>query len=583
MDVESGCMVHHRLKFPSNVFAHILFLKFGHVDSLHYGVWQDGCLDLEMAQKCSSEMFLQNMPTPPCEILEIVDGMDSTSDFLSSRGYAVTTIASDSLLYNSRKKPNSGITEERVSSFAAFHSDDKRFDLLLLNGSCQFQDPLELFQNANSVLVSHGKIVILDEFEIRRTAAEPRTFHLLDHFLAQAARWGFRVEKNIDLTARALPTIDFFLQGLIDYQCQLLDDLALSLEQYDQLNQSLQNRRQKYLAGLYGYVFLSLIKDDKSLWQITELQENDEVDLRCLFKQVFGHEMSSELWRWKYEEGRGVAIVGRKNAQLLSHYGGIFRDVLFKGDRRRELQIADVMVAPSERGAFTRNGLFLLTAATFLERYIGYGSDSLVGFGFPNARHMRLAQLHGLYSEIDTMKLVRWQPAVKIARLFTKLEMLTEGRLKKQTAAINDLWQRMASDLTKAIVGVRDVSFLKHRYFEHPERTYEVVQIKNRFGDALRGILVLRKEEKSCFLVDIVGALADIPLFVYQARRLSALWQKEFLYTWITASHVANFAVQKYQIEDLDISIPMNIWTPSLGPDDVREMWWLMPGDTDFQ
>jgi len=50
--------------------------------------------------------------------------------------------------------------------------------------------------------------------------------------------------------------------------------------------------------------------------------------------------------------------------------------------------------------SLTRKGPFFSLVSIFLEQHIGYGREALLGFGFPNQKHMKIATLLGLYSEV---------------------------------------------------------------------------------------------------------------------------------------------------------------------------------------
>ncbi|MDA3970922.1 MAG: GNAT family N-acetyltransferase [Desulfobulbaceae bacterium] len=576
-------MKYTQLTFPLNVYAHLLFLELGRVDYLHYGIWDENHTDVTSAQNYSTELILKNLPAPPCEILEIGIGLGTTFGLLSERGYAVTGLTPDPYQHDIARKGNINAAGLILSSFEEYDPADKLFDVLLLQESFQYLDTLQLLQKASLLLKPNGLILILDEVGMTRTTTESENLPLLAHLQAQAERWGFNEEKVVDLSAQALPTIDFLLEGLKTHRLQLLKDLPVNEEQFEHLQSSLLLYKQKYIAGEYGYAFVCLRKNDAPpRWQITSLLESDVPAMQKLFKQVFAKEMSQALWHWKYGDGRGVAIIGRRNSEIVSHYGGMIRNVLFKGEPRQEVQIGDVMVSPKERGTFTRKGLFFLTAATFLERYIGFGAKFSVGFGFPNERMMRLAKLQGLYGEVDRVTDVRWQPAPKFPCLLTDLQSISLDTFEKRRPAIDFLWDQMAEDLRDSIVGVRNAAFIKHRYLEHPEHDYHVILIRKRFSHGIKGLIVLRQEENCCLLLDLLGALVDIPLLIKHARRLTTLWGKDYLYTWITESHLGSLVCQDSEVEKKDIFIPMNIWTTGVKQDDVRNSWWLMPGDTDF-
>jgi len=47
----------------------------------------------------------------------------------------------------------------------------------------------------------------------------------------------------------------------------------------------------------------------------------------------------------------------------------------------------------------------------------------------------------------------------------------------------------MSQEFKAGLIGVRDWDYLKYRYFNHPEKHYEVFLIRTRFGKSPRGVM----------------------------------------------------------------------------------------------
>ena len=210
-------------------------------------------------------------------------------------------------------------------------------------------------------------------------------------------------------------------------------------------------------------------------WRVGHVQPTDFADLSTLFQDVFGHPMSRALWDWKYAEGRGNAVMVRKEGEVVAHYGGMYRDILRCGTPDRVAQIGDVMVQSKERGVLTRNGPFFLIGTSWPEVY------GPRGFGFPNARAMRVAEKMGLYTRAGQMAQVRWQPSPPRARLQTRVRSLARSDAA-DGALVAPLWAAMAQDLRDSVVGVRDWAYLDRRYFSHPHNHYEVLLVSTRLS-----------------------------------------------------------------------------------------------------
>jgi hypothetical protein len=239
-------------------------------------------------------------------------------------------------------------------------------------------------------------------------------------------------------------------------------------------------------------------------------------------------------------------------------------------------QICDVMVHPNERGVMTRQGPFLLTAATSAEIY------GPLGFGFPNERAMQVAAKMGLYAEVGQMAEVRWAPASPGFRLRTRLQPVLRDSAVSQSL-VAALWTAMANDLQHDVVGVRDWKFVEHRYFNHPHNQYEVLAVTSRLTGKPLGVMVLRRLEAMCELVDVIAPLANLPLLIDQARRLTGLWGLPYLYCWITKNHLSRFLATEGEEVALNVSIPTSCWTEDPRANVFKDRWWLMSGDTDFR
>ena len=311
-------------------------------------------------------------------------------------------------------------------------------------------------------------------------------------------------------------------------------------------------------------------------WRVGHVLPSDFDEVATLFQDVFGHPLSRALWDWKYGDGRGNAVLVRSEGQVVAHYGGIYRDILLCGKPDRVAQIGDVMVQSRERGVLTRNGPFFLTGTSWPEVY------GPRGFGFPSRRHMRLAEKMELYTAVGQMAEVRWGPVSTRLRLGSRVRMLVRGRSADQ-ALVKPLWDAMAHDLRDGVVGIKNWEFLEQRYFNHPDNHYEVLVVTARWTGKPLGLVVLRRLEGSCELLDVIAPLSNLARVIDQARRLTARWGLPFLYCWITKNHLPLFLDCGGKEEALDISIPASSWTKNPQSDLFVDKWWLMSGDTDFR
>jgi hypothetical protein len=321
-------------------------------------------------------------------------------------------------------------------------------------------------------------------------------------------------------------------------------------------------------------------KTGAARWRLIPAVAADVEGCIALFRKVFNTEMSQEFWVWKYGDGRGRAMIACCGDEVVAHYGATTRRISFMGRDAQALQICDVMVDPKQRGVMTRKGAFFQVASAFLETHFGYYNEHLLAYGFPNLRHMRLAEKVGLYAEVARMIEIRWAPLPSRPRLATSTRVLIGGR--EDSHVLGKLWAQMKEDLSDAIVVVRDPDYLQYRYFEHPQHRYEVMAVMDRLTGYPRGVVVMRREREGCKLLDIVARRKDIPLLIDYARRQTSHWGLAGLSTWISSPYADVFANTGDHQTMTEVCIPTNIWTDGPSVEQLKDRWWLMMGDTDF-
>lgn len=326
---------------------------------------------------------------------------------------------------------------------------------------------------------------------------------------------------------------------------------------------------------------LSFVRADQDpRWRVKVLRESDVPLFVGLFKSAFNQDIDIALWRWKYGDGRGEAVIAETGGRLVAHYGCTRRRVRYFGEPIIALQVCDVMVDPRERGIMTKAGAMFLTAATFAEIFFGLQGIP-IGYGFPSRRAERLARTLGLYAEVGQLMEVRWPAGDTRARLASRVRHLDPEQAGDRRA-VEGLWSAMARDFGDGILAIRDWSYIAYRYADHPLNHYELVLVTSRLIGRPLGLLILSKGKDAVELVDLVGPRSNLAVLVDQARRLAALWGLPSVFCWITQQHVAALGGPDGEVKDLDISIPTSVWVDGPAPERLRDRWWLMSGDTDF-
>lgn len=243
--VSSDPLPYRDFYYPLNVFMHILTHEEGGTDALHYGIFEREGEPLATAQERSTQLLLSRLPAPPARLLEAGIGLGTTLQRLTSMGYDATGITPDVQqieLVRARYGDSVNVACVKFEDFVS----ERPFDAVFFQESSQYIPGDALFAKA-ATLTQH--VIVLDEFALR----DEGTLHRYDAFLASAARHGFRVVEEADLSRNAPPTIDYFTVRIPRYRDLLIRDLGLTNEQVDALIESGRTYRALYDSGAYGY------------------------------------------------------------------------------------------------------------------------------------------------------------------------------------------------------------------------------------------------------------------------------------------------------------------------------------------
>jgi SAM-dependent methyltransferase len=229
--------------YPLNVFMHILTHEEGSATYLHYGFFEDPNEPIAKAQERSTAALIERLPQPQARLLDVGSGLGTTLRKLQSLGYRVTGITPDA-------KQIAAIGDGVDVRCVAFEAmpEEETFDAIVFQESSQYIDSDALFAKA-AKLTRH--VIVLDEFTVR--AEEGASLHALDRFLAAARANGFELVEDVDVSAKAAPTIDYFAQRFPRYRNALRSDLAVTGGQIDALIDNGVRYRDFYDRGVYAY------------------------------------------------------------------------------------------------------------------------------------------------------------------------------------------------------------------------------------------------------------------------------------------------------------------------------------------
>lgn len=520
------------------------------------------------------------LPPPPQQVLLFGIGSGVLAMQLVGLGYQVSVYIE-----------NIDATTEALNSFAKKLTlltelpPTACYDVAMIIESQHSIAPLAFFNQLYKLLNQQASVYQLSSVSLKRYHDDEfERLPLLDTYKKQIARCGFQVNEPVMLTDYITESLDDFVKNMSRQKLYLCERLHLSARNFTRLVIELEQQRQRYHDGRYGYAFLHFEKTKLPRWHTSEVTEQDQAAVSGLFAQVFKHPLSKKVWQWKYAGEHGMGTAAWRDGQLVAHYGGMVRRILYFGQPEKAAQICDVMVEEKERGVLTRKGAFFLSGASFPECYLGHGNDVLLGFGFPTYHHQRIAELLNLYTEVGRMVEITWQPLTGKPKLLSRIRHINPDN-KHDQSIVNQLWRHMKAELTDHIVGIRDWKQVKYRYFDHPENNYDVLLITRRFTRQPLGVIVLRREENFYKLLDIIAPTKHIPIILEQTRRIVAQWGGEKVVLWITNNY-ANLLHElgEAEVKELDVCIPHCTWYKGQGPDveEVKDKWLLLGGDTDF-
>lgn len=575
--------------FPLNVYARMLERAEGRLDYLHYGLFETVDEPVWRAQERASERLWRVLP-PPCRLLEVGIGVGTTLRRLGEAGYRATGITPDAAQVAEVRRRHGDRVDARVSTLESLSPGPQPFDAMLLQESAQYIDPLALFEAADRLLADPGCIVLMDEFALRRPDAAASGLHVHAHVLALAQRMGWTVEHDEDVSALAAPTVQAIASLIQRQKAALQAELQLQAGQLDALVDAAQRYRERYAQGQYGYRLLRLVRRSRPALRLSAVGAGHSAAMRSLFEQVFERPMSEAEWQWKYGQGRGHAVGLWRDGALLAHYGAATREVLIDGRVERAAQVGDVMVLPEANAGLGRQGALQQVSATLLEQQIGWGAPHRVGFGFPNARAMRVAERLGLYAAVDEVVQLEWQGALPPRRAdrLWRLHEVDPARLDTpgdDTQALAAAWRAMAAALPRSLLPVRGPAWLCHRYGRRPGVRYRLWRLSHRLGLRPGGAFVLREQGDHVELLDLVGPPAAWPELVRQARLQGLRLGQQRLLAWVTRSHADRLddPVTPAQRVEIGVQVPSCAHTAGPAPQALRGRWFLMGGDTDFR
>lgn len=568
------------LEFPFCYYAYIIDRE-GLIDYLHYGLWEEGTYELKEAQENLASLMKSLIPDDVKKILDVGCGLGRTTYDLTVSGLDATGISPDARLVEMAKAKYRECESRLVLSSFEDYGSVELFDLILFQESAQYiKDINFLFSRCKELLNKRGYVLICDE--IRYGLATEHAFHEKNKIVKTAREYGFTMMLNKDITKEVLETRDIALKNIIKNKDPLIREFSPVRENAGQEIESLIEGWKAHSAmfekNMFGYeifLFQKGMSGTSMPPRIRLYEKGDEAGITRLFKEIFQREMTLEEWRWKYT-GRGnkkvySAVAVSEMDGIIAHYGGMPHRMIYQGREIYGLAIGDVMVHPKLRGL----KLFKKTAALVPEEAVKDGI--ILGYGFPNERALLLPQKLGLYEKVEDV--FEATKEVKFHNTFNRY-LFKFSPLSFDDNEIDALWERVKHELRLAVV--RDRKYLKWRYQFHPFLKYELWGLKNRFGNKLRGIAVLRQDRERMLFVDFISAADMIePLFLKAENYASAIGKK-FIVLWHPEYLSDRLLSLGFSVKPSLTCIPRTTHELTLKKEDIKGNFFYTMGDTDF-
>lgn len=305
-------------------------------------------------------------------------------------------------------------------------------------------------------------------------------------------------------------------------------------------------------------------------------QGDDDIPSVCdLFRRVFQVPMTERHWRWKYLEAPALSHVNMvaQDAQgrLVGHVGATVWSGSLGEQPLRLAHACDVMVCPSVRGGLGADSVYrrLMGALDAAVRKVGPHDWPLYLFGFPGQTPARLGERMGIYRRLGICHATRLDGAAARPLLRSWWRWMVEPlpwdvALTQHDALCRSL-PRAPADTP---VLFKDATYLRWRYAQHPDRTYQYWGLRRHWG-RMRGWIVTRQQPGVPYVVD--GAL---PSGASAAQVLAALGEASGRWDWHTWWGDTGLAAQATPIVAVEFSGCGQFhpqWRPPL----------FQPGDTD--
>lgn len=334
---------------------------------------------------------------------------------------------------------------------------------------------------------------------------------------------------------------------------------------------------------------------------LRDIGQDDAAAVVELHREIFGPGADRLWFDWKYgtqpTQGCGHALGAWHDGKLIAFYGGLPRALWHTRTPVKGLQMGDVMVHPQWRGLFSRRGLFYHLTHLFHTSRLGASSTHPFewGYGFPNARHLKLGVTQGLVLDGGRVHELRWDTGVDAPRptqsawWWAWRELLPDGA--EFDASIDQAWKTMAAANHGLVMGQRDATYVRWRFVQRPVGTepahdgasrYRFFGLRRRWSSALAGVAVLDAGSPIVRWVDWIGDPALMREASRMCRRQASQWGAPELSAWASPAVEAVLETSEVKLRVECAGFGLSAASSFTAQEATHLTWWLMAGDTDF-
>lgn len=231
---------------------------------------------------------------------------------------------------------------------------------------------------------------------------------------------------------------------------------------------------------------------EKEKFTIRPYEDSDQTAVLALWADVFGKELPESLWRWKYSEnpyGHRIMLSVKPSGEILAFFGGIPYLSNWDGRKIEMLQLMDIMSHPWYRGG----GFFVRTVLAFIETYTGMDASPLL-YGFPGRQHFDIGEKYLQYRHIKEGA-VYLEADLSDRPADSGPYPVEASPVRYADEVFDRLWEQCRPYYPLAVI--RDRRFVKWRFFDHPQREYEIWGCYDAPGRELKGYAAVTMDEEN--------------------------------------------------------------------------------------